>query len=55
MSNKELLLKKIEEIRALMNKLIEEKDELIDPEIVEVSQQLDRLLNEYNDILKKEK
>lgn len=52
MSKEEILLKKIEEVRTLMNQLISEKAELIDPDVVLLSQKLDKLLNEYNKFLK---
>lgn len=31
-----------------MEKLIEQKDNLLDPEVIKISQELDGLLNEYN-------
>ncbi|CAM2743396.1 aspartyl-phosphate phosphatase Spo0E family protein [Hathewaya histolytica] len=52
MSKEELLLKKIEELRSLMNQLISEKADLIDPDVVLLSQKLDILLNEYNEFLR---
>lgn len=52
MSKEELLLEKIEEARSLMNQLISEKTELIDPELVLLSKKLDLLLNEYNEFLR---
>ncbi|WMJ82040.1 aspartyl-phosphate phosphatase Spo0E family protein [Clostridium sp. MB40-C1] len=54
MSKEELLLKKIEEVRSLMNQLVSEKSELIDPELVKLSQRLDILLNEYNSFIRKD-
>ena len=41
------LLKKIQDLREYMNKLIDEKDSLLDPEIIKVSKMIDTLLNEY--------
>lgn len=55
MLNKELLSEKIEELRHLMNQVIREKKELNDPIVIELSQELDELLNMYNDLLKKDK
>ncbi|WP_251861762.1 aspartyl-phosphate phosphatase Spo0E family protein [Clostridium sp. Marseille-Q2269] len=52
MSKEELLLKKIEEVRTLMNQLISEKSQLIDEELVLLSQRLDKLLNEYDNFLR---
>lgn len=40
------LLKRIERLRKRLNKLGQTRN-LIDPEVVQVSQQLDRLLNQY--------
>jgi len=51
MSKEQLLLEKIEEARTLMNQLISEKSQLIDEDLVLLSQQLDTLLNEYNKFL----
>ncbi|WP_125152355.1 aspartyl-phosphate phosphatase Spo0E family protein [Clostridium rectalis] len=48
----EELIKKIEEVRQAMYKLLEEKD-ILDPEVVALSQFLDDILNEYNNLLKK--
>ncbi|EJO5347235.1 aspartyl-phosphate phosphatase Spo0E family protein [Clostridium botulinum] len=52
MSKEELLLEKIEEARNLMNQLISEKSQLIDEELVRLSQKLDTLLNEYHKFLR---
>lgn len=54
MSKEQLLLKKIEEVRTLMNQLISEKSQLVDEELVLLSQKLDTLLNEYNKFLNKD-
>lgn len=47
----EIILQKIEEVRILMHELMDEKQQLTDPELVELSQKLDKLLNEY-DVIK---
>ena len=54
MSKEELLLEKIEEVRDLMNQLIREKQELLDQNVIQLSQRLDNLLNEYNDFLRQD-
>lgn len=51
MSKVEKILIKIEEVRSLMYSLIEEKEMLTDTEIVLISQELDKLLNEYDRLL----
>ncbi|MCS4473902.1 aspartyl-phosphate phosphatase Spo0E family protein [Clostridium botulinum] len=48
----QLLLEKIEEARTLMNQLISERSQLIDEDLVLLSQKLDNLLNEYNKFLR---
>lgn len=53
MLKKELLLKKIEEVRDEMNKLIREDNKLLNPQVIKLSQKLDKLLNEYNNLLEK--
>ncbi|ACA54468.1 aspartyl-phosphate phosphatase Spo0E family protein [Clostridium botulinum] len=52
MSKEQLLLEKIEEARTLMNQLISEKSQLIDEDLVLLSQKLDNLLNEYSKFLR---
>ncbi len=52
MDSLKVLELKIIELRDRMHRLIESKQELIDPEIVSISQELDKLLNIYNDIKK---
>jgi len=42
---------KIEEHRDLMHQLINHKEALTDPKLVVISQKLDELLNEYDDLL----
>lgn len=51
MSKIEEILIKIEEGRNLMYSLIKEKEILTDGEIVLISKELDKLLNEYNRLL----
>jgi hypothetical protein len=53
MTKIEVLTQKIEEIRTLMLEIMKEKSELVDPEVVEVSQLLDTLLNEYHNMISK--
>jgi Spo0E like sporulation regulatory protein. len=48
------LLKKIDETRNYMDDMIKEKSNLLDPEIIVVSQMLDSILNEYYKIASKE-
>lgn len=54
MERVEQLLKKIEETRTYMNDLIREKSDLLDPEVIIVSQMLDSILDEYYKILQQE-
>jgi len=49
--NLENLLERIDKTRNYMNDMIREKLNLLDPEIVAVSQVLDSILNEYNKIV----
>lgn len=42
---------KIEELRDLMHELINERETLTDPKLVALSQKLDELLNEYDELL----
>ncbi len=51
MSEMEEILKQIEELRASMIKLNDEKS-LTDPEVVTASQMLDAVLNEYYKMLR---
>jgi hypothetical protein len=53
MTNKQELAQKIEELRCLMHDLMTERSELIHPDIVKASQMLDKLLNEYDELLRK--
>ncbi|MDF2504342.1 MULTISPECIES: aspartyl-phosphate phosphatase Spo0E family protein [Clostridium] len=47
----EKIAEKIEDLRSLMYQLMNEKVELTDPELVDLSQNLDKLLNKYNELL----
>jgi len=49
----EEILTQIEALRKRLNTLIQEKDTLLDPEIVVASQKLDSALNEYGKIAKR--
>lgn len=55
MTESDNLLKKIEELKLCLNKLISEKDNLQDKEIIELSKALDLVINEYNQIIINEK
>ncbi|MBL4932120.1 aspartyl-phosphate phosphatase Spo0E family protein [Clostridium paridis] len=52
MSNLEEVLMEIEDLRSRMNNLLDEKEEIFDPELVEVSQLLDSKLNDYEAIIR---
>lgn len=45
------ITQKIEELRALMYQLMNEKEKLTDPELVVLSQKLDDLLNKYDRLI----
>ena len=49
------ITKKIEELRELMYQLMNEKTLLTDPDLVALSQEIDKLLNKYNELIKKKK
>ena len=55
MTQIEKISNKIEELRTLMHQLMNEKVELTDPDLVDLSQSLDKLLNKYNRLLNKNK
>lgn len=55
MNKIEELIQKIDETRKRMNDLIQEKENLVDPEVITVSQKLDSVLNDYNNLLKSKK
>lgn len=43
----------IYETRKMLNTIIEEKQNLLDEEVIAISQKLDAFLNKYNNLLKK--
>lgn len=45
----------IEEMRQALYKIIDEKENLLDLEVVCLSQKLDKILNEYNKLIKNKK
>lgn len=47
MKKEELLVKKIEDLRTDLETIIDEEKELIDPEILKISQSLDKVLLQY--------
>lgn len=53
MQNIENINKKICKMRQALQDLINEKSNLLDPEIIFASQELDEALNEYNKLLNK--
>lgn len=53
MSKLNEVLKQIEELKELMYQIMEESEELTDTELVKVSQELDKLLNEYGKLINK--
>lgn len=55
MDNIEELTIKIDEMRKIMCDLIQEKSNLVDPDVVQASQNLDKALNEYHELLKSKK
>lgn len=55
MQQSEKTLEKIELLKQRLNKLISERECLQDDEILEVSTLLDSILNEYAELLAKEK
>ncbi|MDT8719394.1 aspartyl-phosphate phosphatase Spo0E family protein [Clostridium sp. 19966] len=52
MSKYDKLLLLIEETRNHMTELLLDKGNLIDPEVLKVSQELDQVLNEYHNFIK---
>ncbi|OAA92072.1 aspartyl-phosphate phosphatase Spo0E family protein [Clostridium ljungdahlii] len=46
------IFQKIAELRKELENLIEQKKNLLDPEVIVASQMLDSILNEYNKIIK---
>ncbi len=53
MSQLKDIMEEVEKLRKHLQKLLEEKEEIIDPEILSVSKMIDVLLNEYYRLLKK--
>ncbi|MCD3351691.1 aspartyl-phosphate phosphatase Spo0E family protein [Clostridium botulinum] len=51
MSEVDEIIEKIEEMRKYLNDLINEKENLLDEEIIWASQTLDKILNDYNNFL----
>mgnify|MGYP001579859051 CR=1 FL=1 len=51
MTRLEEIIRKIEKLRTLLHQLMNEKESLTDPELVALSQKLDDLLNEYNELI----
>lgn len=51
----EELIIKIDEMRKTMCDLIQEKANLVDPEVVQASQNLDSVLNKYHELLESKK
>ncbi|WP_291579458.1 aspartyl-phosphate phosphatase Spo0E family protein [Clostridium sp. UBA6640] len=54
MSEKQEIIQKIEELRNLMHLLMNQSETLTNTELVELSQELDKLLNQYNRLLMNE-
>ncbi|ARC84918.1 spo0E like sporulation regulatory family protein [Clostridium argentinense CDC 2741] len=54
MSEKQEIIQKIEELRNLMHLLMNQSETLTNSELVEISQELDKLLNQYNRLLMSE-
>lgn len=52
--NVESVRHKINELRKLLQNMIDCKDNLLDPEIINTSVLLDEILNEYDELLKSE-
>lgn len=50
MSSIKEIIRKIEELRQLMYQLMNERTVLTDPDLVALSQEIDMLLNEYNEL-----
>lgn len=52
MKRETLLAREIEDLRTDLQTVIEEKKELIDPEVLKASQSLDKVLNQYYRMLR---
>ena len=48
MENKIQLILKMEELRNMMNELIVKQGNLLDSRVIKISQDLDKILNEYS-------
>lgn len=55
MVSSEELLQKIEQLRIAMYELVSIKNNLADPDIVYISQELDNMLNYYEELIRKAK
>lgn len=53
MSEIKEIKEQIEKLRINLHKLIDEKNDLLDPDVVAASQMLDVVLNKYNEIINK--
>ncbi|MZK53977.1 Spo0E family sporulation regulatory protein-aspartic acid phosphatase [Clostridium beijerinckii] len=53
MKEMENINNKINMMRKLLQDLINEKSNLLDPDVILVSQELDEILNEYNKLISK--
>lgn len=53
MSEIKEIKEQIEKLRINLHKLIDEKNDLLDPDVVAASQMLDAVLNKYNEIINK--
>ncbi|PAB60301.1 aspartyl-phosphate phosphatase Spo0E family protein [Anaeromicrobium sediminis] len=51
MNQVEQIIYELEELRGQLNGLIKEKTELMEPQIIETSQKLDRVLNRYDKLI----
>jgi len=54
MKTLEEIEKMIYEMRQTLHTIINEKNNLLDPEVIAVSQELDATLNEYNNLINKQ-
>ncbi len=52
MASADEIAREIEELRQLMHQLMNKNTLLTDPELVALSQKLDKLLNQYNELNK---
>ncbi|AJA48317.1 Spo0E like sporulation regulatory protein [Clostridium pasteurianum DSM 525 = ATCC 6013] len=54
MKTMEEVIEKIEELRQLMYSLMNENSSLTDPKLVALSQKIDKLLNDYDELINKD-